>query len=253
VTGTTSGAVYTNAGVPLTGAGQWLSVATPTIILPPDSSRVVPVQVHVPAQVAPGDHLAGIAVEDTAHPRSARGSFAIVEVLRAAVAVELRVAGPAADAISAGRIALQALPGTQAPAVAVSLTNTGQLLCKPQLAVTLGGNGLAAVTVTHQLDTIVPGDTIAYPLHWPHTLGAGAYRATATATGCGASSTHTQTVSIARSLSPATTLPFTQNAPAHGSSVPWWLILLVGLIGVVGGFLLARRRPGGGGPVQLGA
>jgi hypothetical protein len=49
--------------------------------------------VSVPRGVVPGDHRAAVALENTARTRVSRGAIAIVQVIRAAIAVEMRVAG----------------------------------------------------------------------------------------------------------------------------------------------------------------
>ncbi len=91
---------------------------------------------------------------------------------------------------------LRALPGTKIPSTVVVLTNGGSLLCKPKLSVTLMGNGVDRM-VTRKLDTMLPGDTIPYPVPWPKPLQSGTYQATVQTSGCGPSSEVGKSVTLA--------------------------------------------------------
>jgi hypothetical protein len=242
LTGVTSGAVYgTGDRVPQRD-GTWLSTATPSLRVPAHRSRTISFTAQVPADARPGDHLAAIVLEDVDRPRIARGSVAIVEVLRVAVPVKLRVAGPASSQVQLGGAALRALPGTPFASVAVNLANDGQLICRPQLSVTLAHVGGPSQTVTRKLDSIMPGDAIPYPLPWPHTLAAGQYDVTAAATGCGTAVSTRQTANLGHALPGVGSVA---PSPPARSSTPW-MIVIVGIGGCLGGLLIgwlsSRRR-----------
>jgi len=123
----------------------------------------------------------------------------------------------------------------------VPIGDDGRRLCKPRLSVALSGPGGYRATVARRLDTILPGDTIAYPVPWPDTLVPGAYTAVAR-TACGG---HTATVNNSIDLS----TPLTgANSPERtvpsghgGTGIPGWALLGVASIGVIAGILLARR------------
>ncbi len=251
VTGTTSGAVYTTAGTVLRGAGTWLSTAADVLTVPAHAQRTLRFTAQVPATAVPGDHLAAIALESTDRPRMVHGAVAIVEVLRIAVAVLVRVSGPASDGLRAGSLALRSLPGTNIASVVVGLRNVGQLICGPRLSVTLDGRRRVAQAVTRRLDVILPGDAIDYPLPWPASLGTGRYSAVATLTGCGPRTSLQESVTLARTLR-----GFASPAPArvmpHGS-FPWWLFALVAVGTGAGGTLLgwaSSRRRGSPTPIE---
>jgi hypothetical protein len=246
VTGVTSGAVYSSGGVPLRYDGLWLTPDLSRITLKPHSTTTLRFVARIPANARPGDHIAAIAFENADHPRTAKGSIAIIEVIRSAVAVQMRVAGPATQAAAVSGISLKSLPGTQVASAVVQVTNTGGLDCRPNLAVTLSGGGLASSTVTRKLDLVLPGDSIPYPLAWPRPLGAGSYAATAVVSGCGPSETLHRTISLTTGLrgdtpsgSPVTVVV------AHSSSFPWWLLAIVAVGGIGFGWALSRRRPSG--------
>src|SRR5687768_5017774 len=98
LTAATSGAVYGNRQDPVQKAGAWVSPATGTVTVAPRAEVAVPFTVKVPKGARPGDHLAGIAFEDV-HPSSAGGNFAVTQVVRAVMGVQIIVPGPGAFAV----------------------------------------------------------------------------------------------------------------------------------------------------------
>ena len=249
VTGVTSGAVYTNRGVRLRKAGRWLKASVSLVSVPAHSERMLPFVVGVPRGAKPGDHLAGIAVENTARQRS-RGHFSVTEIVRAVIGVEIEVSGRAGPQLALKGASISALPGTHVPSVVVDLGDDGLKLCKPRLAVGLRRPGSSPMVVHHTLDTILPGDTIPYPLPWPRPLASGTYNATAVATGCGHNVTMHRVLHLAGPLSGTKNRPGLFSAATHPSGgAQWWMLALIALAGVLGGAIaagtVARKRPHG--------
>jgi len=182
LTGQTSGAVYANRDVQVKKAGTWITPSVSTVTLAPHSDQLVSFRVAVPRDATPGDHLGGLAVED-ANPQRSAGQFAVTEVFRTVVGVDVLVPGPASPGVRLGRLGLKALPGTEVAALTVQLGDPGTKLVKPELNVSLRGPSGYQRTVARQLDTILPGDTIAYPLLWPDSLLPGRYHVVVHATG----------------------------------------------------------------------
>jgi len=245
LTGVTSGTVYANRQDPRRKASRWVSMASGPITVAAHGSVSVPFTVHVPKHAIPGDHVAGIAFEDAASVRSG-GHFSVTLVTRQVVGVEIQVAGPARRRLVVRGISLQSLPGTARAAAVVMLANVGRRLCKPLLRVAL------ATRVTHrpttsQLDTVLPGDQIPYPLPWPRTLLAGSYRATARVTRCGPPATIETIVHLGRRLrgrEPAAAPAVATGPPAASSGVPLWALIPVALGGLGLGLVVRRRsRP----------
>jgi hypothetical protein len=241
LTGTTSGSVYANRQDQPRSAGSWVRLATRKLRVPARSTVSVPFTVRVPRSTRAGDHLAGIAVEN-ARPIRAAGRFSVTEVTRAVVGALVTVPGTAKPALQLGGLALQSLPGTQLASVVVTLANTGGRLCKPTLAVSLGGR-----TIRRRLDTILPGDRIAFPFPWPDRLGAGTHAATATGSGCGPTTVVHASAQLGKSLA-GTSGNVDRPSTAKPSSTPWWPMPLVAIGGVLAGVLFARRgrRDGSG-------
>jgi len=182
LTGQTSGAVYANRDTPVKRAGTWITPSVSALTLAPHSDQLVAFRVSVPRDAAPGNHLGGLAVED-ANPQRSGGQFAVTEVFRTVVGVDVLVPGPASPEVRLGRFGLKALPGTDVAALTVQLGDPGTKLVKPELNVSLRGPSGYRRTVARQLDTILPGDTIAYPFLWPDSLLPGRYHVVVHATG----------------------------------------------------------------------
>lgn len=250
LTAVTSGAVYANRRLHATRAGRWVTPAVQVIRVPARSRLKVRFVVKVPVGTSPGDHLAGLAFQDT-RPHRSGGKFSITEIIRAVVGIEVKVPGPARAQIQLRGAHLSALPGTEIPAVVVRLEDAGRLLCKPRLTVRVAGAG-GSSQVTRRLDTILPGDVIPYPFLWPRVLSAGPYVAQVTATGCGQSRQLTANMRLGRRLAGTAADPRPRHpAPPSGGGVGLGVLLLVGLGGLAVG-VGTRLRLGRGGRVRGG-
>ena len=257
LTAPTSGAVYGNRQDPVTKAGTWVSTAPGTVTVPPHAELPVPFTVKVPKDVATGDHLAGIAFEDL-HPTQAGSNFAVTQVVRAVMGVQVIVPGPGAFGVRVDNAALQSLPGTAAASVLVTLGNDGTRLGKPTLSVALTGPNGYQRTAKRPLDTILPGDTIAYPLAWPDVLQPGDYSITVTATpgpatpagAPGAAAVRTVSAHLGTALagvpSPGVITPVPASHGHSGRGYPMGVVVLVlvAVAGVGGGLYLGRRGSG---------
>ena len=242
LTGATSGVVYSNRGVALQGAGQWVTPAVSTVTVPAKSQSTVGFTLHVPGSAAIGQHLAGLALEDV-HAGKSSGRFSVTEVLRTVVGIEVTVPGPSQSHLSLNSFSIAPIQGTTYPSVVINLSNTGTNLCKPLLAVSLSGPA-GPQRATRHLDTVLPGSQIPYPFVWPHALAAGSYTASITATGCGARQALHGSASLGAKLVNSTVPAAETRPPAGGSAIPWWPIALVGFGGIVVGTLFGRRRRG---------
>jgi len=180
LTGQTSGAVFANRQDPVTKAGGWVTPAASHVHVPAGASLSVGFTLEVPPATGPGDYLAGIAFED-AESATAGSDFSVTRITRSVMAIQVKVPGPSAFLPRLDGTSLDTAPGGEQASVVVKLTNHGNALGKPRLSVALAGPDGYARTVDRQLDTILPGDSIAYPLVWPDALHAGDYTAAVTA------------------------------------------------------------------------
>jgi hypothetical protein len=264
LTGTTSGTVYANRADPRHKAGTWLTASVSTLTVPAHQSHAVPFRIDVPPAATPGDHVAGIAFEN-AHPTHASG-FSVTEVIREVIGVQVRVPGPGQFRLHIGGVGFAVPPAVPVASVMVQVGNEGNRLGQPLLLVTLHGPKGFVGSVKRQLDTVLPGDTISYPLAWPTPLAAGDY--TISVIGGGTPPivfTGTGTLSTASAGLPRTTTP-ASTAPGSGSTSPLTsprtkqssstgplgsiggiglIALVAGLLAVaalVVGFVVVRRR-----------
>jgi hypothetical protein len=251
LTGVTSGVVYANREVASSGAGRWVTAARSLVTVPGHATIRVGFVVRIPRGALPGDHVAGIALEPV-HSTKSGGNFSVTVVVRTVVGIEIEVAGPARQSIRIYSMSLAPLPGTDVPSVVVALADTGRKLCHPRLKVALTGS--SGTTVASQsLDTILPGDEIAYPFRWPGSLRPGRYGLGVTATGCGPAASFVTSADYAPGAAPATSGQSVTHVPASTplASVPsrshWWLFLIAALAGMLLATLIvlilaARRR-----------
>jgi hypothetical protein len=248
LTGQTSGAVYANRGRRRRRAGAWIRTSVSRIVVPPHAQATVRFVGVVPVGTSPGDHLAGIAFQN-AHITTSRGSFRVREILREVVGVLIRVPGPARARLRLGSMSLRTLPGTHLGSVVVGIADVGRLLCKPNLSVTIASPG-RRLRLTRRLDTILPGDRIAYPLILRHALKPSTYLirgkascATSTARKSARVVLGARLAGAADTLAPAAVVA---SGAGHSGSTPWAAIGLVGLgalgVGVGVGWVVRPRR-----------
>jgi hypothetical protein len=251
VTGQTSGAVYKNRQDQVKKAGRWLTSFARSLTVAGGSSRTLDFTVTVPPKTIPGDHLAGIAVENSVTKTTGKG-FRIKEVLRTVVGVLIRVPGSAGFRPRIDSVKLQKLPGPRVGAVTVRLRDSGRALGKPVLTVALQGPRHYKKTIHRTLDTLLPGDAISYPLAWPDNLPAGKYRIKATLVGNARTATMTVDVTLGTSLRGVRFLSLHRALPAPpapATRLPWAPLGLAGLIGIGGGIALRGRSRGAKRPV----
>lgn len=242
LTGQTSGTVYANRTDPRAETSRWIRPKKRALRLDGGGSRTLRFRLRVPDDARPGDHVGAVAFQRILNPKK-EGNFSVRQVLRVAVAIQIRVEGPAEPRLEIGKLSLKALGGTQIPSLGIELKNTGQLLCRPALTVDLVQGDTALGQVSKQLDTILAGDTIDFPLPWPRPLEAGTYRATVATTGCGAPARTTAEVELADTLRGTTGAPGPDVSMLDDDDdgLPVWALVL-GILAALGlGFFLARR------------
>ncbi|MBJ7471933.1 MAG: DUF916 domain-containing protein [Solirubrobacteraceae bacterium] len=246
LTGTTSGVVYANRDDRHLETSRWLRPSKRNLTIPPRSSARFTFEVRVPRDARPGDHLAGLAFQDVRQTVSG-SRLSVRQVVRVVLGVQVTVGSGSPAQVDLGDLKIQALPGTQVPSVVLDLRNKGQLLCKPRARVVLTPPGGQPITAEQPLDTLLPGDEIAYPLPFKGALAAGEYRAEATIDGCGARQQANVTARLAASLSGTTPMADPPGTPEPGAPTSLALLGGVGFTGLLGGALLAawmlRRRP----------
>ncbi len=252
ITGATSGTVYANRGDRHLETSRWLRPGKRVVHVDPGTSERMRFRVKIPDGARPGDHVAGLAFEDR-HVSTSKSRFSVKQVVRVVVGVQIHIDGGTPGQATLGKMSMQAQPGTEVATTVVQLGNSGDKLCKPKLAVTIQPQNGEPRTVERQLDTVLPRDTVAYPMQFTGQVQEGTYGATAKVSGCGEERTATATVRLDRTLdgsAPQAKTPSPAKDDSPLSGVPSWLLIgglvILGIGGGIGGLLfvqaLARRR-----------
>lgn len=248
LTGTTSGSVYANRDVPRKAAGSWITIPVKSIDLPAGKSARVPFALSIPKTARTGDHLAGIAIQDARRTHSG-SQMAITQIIRVVVGVHIIVDGPRQEALSLGKVSMKALPGTKVPSVVIHVENTGTKLCKPLLEVTLNGASNKQQLVSRQLDTVLPGTAIDYPMPWPTALNAGSYEVGVQAKQCGDPQAVQESADLGTTLvgTPDNPEPPQPKVIVQQVAIPWLgIAALLAAVAVLSAgamaFLLRRRK-----------
>jgi hypothetical protein len=228
LTGQTSGSVYANRQDPVRKAGKWVTPGITTLELAAKTERTVSFTVKVPAGAVAGDHLAGVAIENTVPTTSSNG-FAIRQILRNVIGVRVIVPGAAICKPTLKSLGIDQIGSTGIGAVDVTLANDGTALAKPQLAVALIGPIGYLKKQSRDLDTVLPGDTIKYPFAWPDRLAKGSYDVTATMTCGGTSVTLKSKVQLGAALAGVAPAKAAAVIAAPKGSIHWWVWALIGV------------------------
>lgn len=245
------------------GVFPWLSTTSRSVTAAPGERIRVPFTVSVPADAAPGDHVAGWVVEAPPRAGSSGGvQTAITE--RAGVAVVVRVPGQTTEELVVADICVNQETGSNY--VQVSVGNAGNVLSKATgtLTVTRGsGNGQEVFNTPMDVGTVLPADGTFIRVDAPVDLGPGSYIANVALTqadgrpvvgsgrlnirpkkenGCAEVNEVSGATVVARRAPAVTPLESDSGGP------PWITIGLAGLAGLFAllfGLSLRRRRRGG--------
>jgi hypothetical protein len=243
LTGQTSGSVYANRQDKVYKAGLWVTPNLASMVLPAQTQRTVTFVVKVPAGAPAGDHLAGIAVENTV-PTSSSNGFAIRQILRNVIGVRVIVPGSAIFKPSLKTLGIDQIGSTGIGAIDVGLGNVGTQLAKPSLTVALIGPDTYHKKLSRDLDTVLPGDVIKYPFAWPDKLARGSYDVTATLTGGGTSVTLHSKVQLGAALKgvAAPTAAAVIAVPKGGMAAWVWALIGLGIVAAFGFILVMVIR-----------
>jgi hypothetical protein len=239
LTGQTSGSVYANRQDAVREAGLWVTPEITSLTLAGNASRTVGFTVQVPKGASAGDHLAGIAVENTV-PTSSGNGFSIKQILRSVIGVRVVVPGPAAFYPRLVSLDINGIGATGIGAVDIGLGNSGKQLAKPTLVVAMTGPAGYSRSLTRHLDTVLPGDTITYPFAWPDRLQKGSYDIKATLTGGGITVSLNKTVQLGTTLAGVTQpLPTVVHDKAKSNNSLVMLLAALLAVAIAAGLITA--------------
>lgn len=176
-----TGAVFGSSNA--TDAGTWITPSRASATLQSGTELPITVSVRVPGGASVGDHVGAVIMEQQENASTAT----VKQVVRYAIPLLIDIAGGPGPQIELGSARLTHIPGTDIAAVMLPMRNTGSRLCRPVVVARVAGDNGAPVTVERQLDEILPGDKISYPLRMDGAMSPGNYLVRADVTGCGLS------------------------------------------------------------------
>jgi hypothetical protein len=175
-TGRTSGTVYKNGRAPRRGAGRWIDLSPSRLTLDPGQSRIVSFSVAAPPGASPGDHVAGIVADNQALTQRKHGGAIRIKIKHLTIdAVVVRIAGATAAGLQVRGAAATGNNGFQY--LRIALANTGNVMIKPTGTLLIERGGTTILHKSLQLDTLIPGTSIWYPVSLPTALQPGRFDA----------------------------------------------------------------------------
>ena len=152
---------------------SWLSATVSDVLVPASDAVTVAFHVAVPADAAPGDHVAGWVVEAPPRNGTAGGIGASI-VERAGVAVVVRVPGDSSPELVLGGVCLNQETGSNY--FEVPVRNEGNVLTRAAGTLTLTtADGQEVFTRHADLGNVVPSDGTLLRLDAPRDPGPGKY------------------------------------------------------------------------------
>jgi hypothetical protein len=252
-TGQTSGTVFLSTSAKQHKIGTWISLSAQRLTLVPRESRIVTFKVIIPNDARPGQHIGGIvAASEMQKPVNNKNNIQINIQNLSILAVQVNLPGQAIEELTASGIQAGGANGHQN--VSIGLNNTGNVLLKPTGSLRLFTNqGQILQVIPIKLDTFLPDTSINYPIYLQKkALGSGTYQATLDLTYGHKQTLHYTTQFTITQQQVAQTFK-QNNGPLQNpetnlfSAMPWWQIVLIGLLvlsGVVflgqNGYRLAR-------------
>jgi hypothetical protein len=173
-----SGQVYRTESDARMDIGAWAAIDAQAITLQAGESRSIPFTITVPTTPRPGQHLGGIAAEDTTiradeQPGGAIVSFRTVTI----VSVEVDIPGPLIEKVMVTKVTPGVISGKQV--LALGMGNEGTTSVMPSGTVTIkSAQGLNLRDIRVELRSVLPDTAINYPVAVPtQPLPAGDYYA----------------------------------------------------------------------------
>lgn len=219
-------------GVTAAAEGGWLRVTPTQVRVPAQGSVRVALRVTVPADAAPGDHIAAVVVRRATPPTGDGVQF----VNQVGVRVYLTVTPPATPAPRRA-FEFRALRWTGEPrarAFEADVANVGDLLVEPVGTLTIARGDFTTSTDVPALGTVPVGAAITFPVRARGRLEPGTYEARLRLRLVQGGDEQEQRVSF--------TVAGTRSEK-EDEGLPWWPVLVaIGALALVVGLVLRRRR-----------
>lgn len=156
--------------------GLWIQLAVSSVTVPPYSMTRVPITLHVPASVQPGEYEGSINATDTQPMTVQSGKYKVGVYLDRRCLVDLRVVGVAPIGLAIPQVGMTRLHG--ASALRFVLQNTGTVIDYPTAVVLTFAGPYKVYTVRYRVGQIVGGASTTVALAVNRSVPPGIYRAT---------------------------------------------------------------------------
>lgn len=192
--------------VPPEGTATWITYPTEEIELQPDEGVERPVIVTVPANMPPGQYIAGLVLE-TVDPTAVPGSEQFRQVVRKSIAVFITVPGPETPEFLLGDPEFVITGPNET--IQIPVTNSGNVLVKPSGEFTVRNTaGETILSRPIAMKSVYAGTTVPMSISLSPPLPDGDYQVTVelvdTATGASASLANHQLAIVHENAAPAT-------------------------------------------------
>ncbi len=178
-TGQVGGISFELAGDDVRGTATWITLDQTSVVLDPEASARIEFTVRIPADARSGEHLAGLSVQaaeagevQDVETEGGEGGASVVVHTRRVIAVQVNLPGPTEPELVVNGVRAVASP--QGLVLEVDIENAGTALTKGEGTITVPDGDLRH---EFQIDTFLPGTTIAYPIRWTVEPRQGSYDA----------------------------------------------------------------------------
>jgi hypothetical protein len=143
--------------VPATGVATWIDYPAETLTFKPGEGIERSFTVTIPADAKPGQYIAGLALQ-TAKPLEVEGTSMFNQIIRKTIAVFIIVPGPETPEFTLGDA--QLLTDGAVPRIDIPVTNSGNVLVKPEGELTLtDASGKDVVKAPIAMGSVYAGTT----------------------------------------------------------------------------------------------
>lgn len=174
-TGPIGGVSYDLVGESLQRVGAWISLEDDSVTIPPGGQTVVGFSIAVPTEVAPGQHVGGLAIwrpEDESPEPSQTGTGAsIIVKTRRVLAVQVELPGGIGPHLTITNVEPAARP--DGLYLEIAIDHDGHKLTRGNGFIELASDSFRRDFL---LDTFVPGTSIRYPIKWAEAAKTGRFR-----------------------------------------------------------------------------
>lgn len=170
---TNGGFAIADPEVPATGTATWIDYPSEVYEFAPEEGVERTFTVTIPEDAEPGQYIAGISLQ-TAEPLEVEGSDFFNQIIRKTIAVFIIVPGEQVPAYDLGEP--EVVPGARRAQITVPVTNTGNVLVKPQGELTLSNqDGVTVLTAPIAMGSVYAGTTAPLSVSVPSSVPTGDY------------------------------------------------------------------------------